>query len=155
MELIVMRHGKAEDHHPEGDHARSLTTKGHRQARRQAARMAAIGKLPAIVLCSPLSRARQTAESFCDEAAISGPIIQGWLACGMRPETALRELAAYDEFARVAIVGHEPDLSGLVSHLIGGTGSSIDMKKGSIALLDVHPPSRRGVLQLLMPAKAW
>lgn len=153
MDLIVMRHGKAEDSHSEGDHARELTAKGHQQAERQARRLAQAGLLPAIVLCSPLVRSRQTAETFCESVDISGPMIQSWLACGMTPETALSELTAYQDFGRVAIVGHEPDLSSLVAWLLAGHDQAIQMKKGSIALLWVQPPARRANLQLLLPAR--
>jgi len=153
MDLIVMRHGQAEDRHSEGDHSRALTPKGRQQAERQARRLAGAGLLPAIVLCSPLVRARQTAETFCEAGGISGPLIQNWLACGMHPETAFNELAAYRDFGRVAIVGHEPDLSGLVVWLTGGHEDSVRMKKGSIALLQLPPASRHASLRLLLPAR--
>lgn len=148
-----MRHAKAEDTHAEGDHARRLTPKGHCQAERQARRLALADRLPAIVLCSPLVRSRQTAETFCESVGISGPLIQGWLACGMSPEIALRELAAYQDFDRVAIVGHEPDLSSLVAWLLGGRQDGIRMKKAAIALMRVQPPSPQATLEFLMPAR--
>jgi len=153
MKLIIMRHGKAEDRHPEGDHARRLTPKGHAQAERQAKRLTANGLLPNLILSSPLVRARETAETFAQAAAISGPMIQTWLGCGMRPGSAMKELVAYTEFKTVCIVGHEPDLSSLVAWLTGGTTSSIRMKKGSIAVLTVNPPSQSAVLEMLLPAK--
>lgn len=148
-----MRHGKAEDFHSEGDHARALTTKGHQQAERQAMRLAQARLLPSIVLCSPLVRARQTAETFCAAVNLSGPLIQQWLACGMNPEQALSELAAYKEFERVAIVGHEPDLSSLIAWLTEARPGTIRMKKACMALLQVNPPSRRASLELLLPAR--
>lgn len=153
MELIIMRHGKAEDRHSDGDHARQLTKKGHHQAERQARRLAGLDLLPGIILASPLVRARETAETFAQAADIPGPMIQTWLSCGMRPATAIKELAAYTEFGRVCIVGHEPDLSSLVAWLTGSTASSIVMKKASIAVLQVDPPSRHSSLEMLLPAK--
>jgi phosphohistidine phosphatase len=153
MKLIIMRHGKAEDNHPDGDHARALTKKGHRQAQRQAQRLAGLGLLPAITLSSPLMRARETAETFAQTAKIAGPMIVNWLASGMRPATAMQELTAYKEFGCVCIVGHEPDLSSLVAWLTESTANSIQMKKGAIAVLTVSPPSQHAVLEMLLPAK--
>ena len=153
MKLIILRHGKAEDHHKDGDHARRLTSKGHAQAELQAQRLANIGLLPNLILSSPLVRARETAETFASAADISGPMIQTWLSCGMRPSTALKELAAYKEFKTVCIVGHEPDLSSLVASLTGSTASSIQMKKGSLAILEANPPAAHGFLEILLPPK--
>ena len=153
MELILLRHGQAAESHPEGDSARALTPKGHRQAQRQAKRLVAAGLRPEIVLCSPRVRARQTAETFCSTAGIPGPLIQEWINCGMSPETAIRELGGYSEFERIALVGHEPDLSSMIAFLTSSHASSIRMKKGCIAWLNVHPPSRQGTLELLLPAK--
>ena len=153
MRLIVMRHAKAEDSHPDGDHARALTKKGHQQSERQAQRLSSMGLLPGLVLSSPLVRSRETAETFTQTADIPGPMIVNWLACGMRPGTAIEELAAYKEFGSVCIVGHEPDLSSLVNWLIGSNAYSVVMKKASIAVLDVEPPASRATLEMLLPAK--
>jgi phosphohistidine phosphatase len=152
MELILLRHGKAEDTNLGGDFSRELVEKGRAQARRAASLLKGAGALPDIVLTSPLMRARQTADEFCQIAGMPGPVIQGWLACGMSPETALSELAAFRDFKRVAIVGHEPDFSQLIAHLIGA-GGGIQVKKGSLACLAINPPSRRGTLLYLIPPK--
>ncbi len=151
MELIVLRHGKAEDSNPGGDSSRQLVEKGRVQARNAGTLLRSAGMLPDIVLSSPFARARQTAEEFCEAAGIPGPVVQGWLAAGMQPETALNELVGFREFTRVAIVGHEPDLSGLIQWVLGANGSAIEMKKGTIAALRVFPPSRPGSLVYLAP----
>jgi phosphohistidine phosphatase len=152
MELILLRHGKAAPHgHPDGDGARELVEKGHVQARQAAKLLAAAGWLPQIVLTSPLARARQTAETFCTAAGLPGPVVQPWLACGMHPELATSELCAFQDFSRVAIVGHEPDFSSLASWLIQARGTAIEVKKGALAAIDFHPPSRNGRLLFLIP----
>ncbi len=151
MNLILLRHGKADDHHPDGDFSRALVEKGRKQARRAAKLLKAADLLPDIVLTSPLVRARQTADEFCDTAGIPGATIQGWLACGMSPETAMAELAAFHDFKNVAIVGHEPDFSGFIQWILGANGGSIEVKKGAIACLQVNPPSQRGTLVYLIP----
>jgi len=153
MDLLILRHGKAEDFHRDGDSARALVEKGREHARRAARIVKGTKWLPEIVLTSPLVRARQTADEFCETAGVPGAVIQGWLACGMSPEQALKELAGFGEFERLAIVGHEPDLSSLIEWLLGAAGGSVEMKKGTIACVRIHPPSRHGALKFLIPPK--
>ena len=151
MNLILLRHGKAEDNHADGDFSRALVEKGRKQARRAAKLLKASGALPDIVLTSPLVRARQTAEEFCETSGIPGATIQGWLACGMTPETAMAELAAFHDFESVAIVGHEPDFSELIQWILGTSGGCVEVKKGALACLRVNPPARSGTLVYLIP----
>jgi phosphohistidine phosphatase len=151
MNLIILRHGKAEDSHSDGDFSRALVEKGRKQARRAAKLLVANESLPDIVLTSPLVRARQTADEFCQTAGIPGATIQSWLACGMTPEIAMNELEAFRDFKCVAIVGHEPDFSQLIEWLLGANQSSIEIKKGAIVGLQINPPTRSGTLQFLIP----
>lgn len=151
MNLILLRHGKAEDNHVDGDFSRALVEKGRKQARRAAKLLKAAGALPEIVLTSPLVRARQTAEEFCQTAGIPGATIQGWIACGMTPETAMAELVTFKDFKSIAVVGHEPDFSELLQWLLGVNGGSIEVKKGAIASIQINPPARRGTLAFLIP----
>jgi len=153
MELILLRHGKAEHINQQGDSARELVGKGRLQARKAATALKRAGLLPDIVLTSPMVRARQTADEFCETAGIPGAVIESWLACGMYPEEALKELAGFLEFKRVAIVGHEPDLSELIAWILGATSGSVEVKKGSISCLRLTPPARNGTLIYLIPPK--
>lgn len=152
MHLILLRHGKAEDHgHPAGDGARALVEKGRHQSRNAGKLLRQVKLLPDIVLTSPLVRARQTAEEFCAAAGLDAPLVQPWLASGMSPADALSELAAFQGFDRVMIVGHEPDFSRLIDWTLGAGSGGVDMKKGALACLDVSPPSRSATLLYLIP----
>ena len=154
MELIMVRHGKAESFgHPGGDAERALVERGWRQARRAGELLKATGFLPRLVLTSPLVRARETAEALCEAAGLPGPVVQGWLACGMHPEAAIEELVAFADFERVAIVGHEPDLSGLAALLLGAAGGVVEMKKGAVAAFRLAPPGHHGELLFLLPPR--
>jgi len=153
MDLILLRHGKAEDFHRDGDAARALVEKGRLQARKAGKLLLRSKWRPEIVLTSPLVRARQTADEFCEAAELPGPVIQGWLACGMDPERALSELAGFGEFQRIAIVGHEPDFSNFIEWLLGVSGGSVLVKKGAMACLNIHPPARHATLRFLIPPK--
>ncbi len=153
MELLVIRHAKAEDHgHPAGDAARALTPKGWKQAERLGQFLRRVDRLPDVVLTSPLVRARQTAEQLCMSAGLPAPVEQGWLACGMAPETAARELLAFSHFQRAAVVGHEPDLSALIAHLLGTGAGSVEMKKAALTGLALTPRARHGSLLFHVPS---
>ena len=56
----------------------------------------------------------------------------------------------------VAIVGHEPDLSGIISRILQGSpGIPIDLKKGCVCCLNVREtiPALRGSLMWLLTLK--
>ncbi len=149
MELLLIRHAKAEDHgHPMGDGARALTEKGRLQSRKVGAFLGREGLVPDLILSSPLVRARETAEIVAESSGADAPVLQEWLACGMQAEEALVELAAYDSSCRrVAIVGHEPDFSGLVAHVLGSTVGWVRVKKASVILLRIDPPRSGGMME--------
>jgi phosphohistidine phosphatase len=152
MELMIIRHAKAEAHgHPEGDAARALVAKGEEQSERLGRFLVRSGRMPEVILSSPMVRARQTAERMCAAAALSAPVIQSWLACGMDPETAMQELVAWEQVERVALIGHEPDLSGLIEHLVGGQAGSVEVKKASLTGLDVSLRPRKARLLYHVP----
>lgn len=152
MELLIIRHAKAEDHgHPAGDAPRALVKKGFEQAARLGRFLRRTDRLPDVVLTSPLVRARQTAERLCEAAGLPEPVEQPWLACGMEPETAVRELTAFSGFDRVAIVGHEPDLSTLIAHWIGAADGSVEMKKAALTGLALSAGGRRARLLFHVP----
>jgi phosphohistidine phosphatase len=148
MQLLILRHGKAEAKGHKRDFDRELVERGFDQARRAGERLKETGGLPDLVLTSPLVRARQTAESFCKAADLSAPVVQPWIASGMQPEDALAELKAFAEFRRVMIVGHEPDLSNLVHWICGG---EVELPTGSLVCLEVSPPAPKGRLLYLLP----
>ena len=152
MDLLLIRHAKAEDHgHPRGDGARALTEKGQAQSRKIGAFLARENLVPDLVLSSPLVRARETAEIVCSTAGADPPVIQNWLGCGMRPSEALAELAAFaSSVRRVAMVGHEPDFSSLVESLLGTQQGYVRVKKASVILLRIDPPRPGGVMEFII-----
>jgi len=154
MELVVIRHAKAEDFAKSGgDTQRALVAKGFDQSNQVGAFLKAHDLVPDVVLTSPYLRSRQTAETICKELDFNKLLEQQWLACGMRPETALSELQSFREFERVAIVGHEPDLSNLINHCLGASYPGVDVKKASITFLELQLSRGIGVLKFLIPPK--
>ncbi|MDG1356805.1 MAG: phosphohistidine phosphatase SixA [Akkermansiaceae bacterium] len=155
MELLLIRHAKAEnvaENAAASDAERALTKSGRKQAAKVGLFLKRNELVPDVVLASPLVRARQTAEIISDNAVAPRPIIEPWLACGMRAEVALNELSAYDQFQRVALVGHNPDFEYLASWLLGSQCGGIHVGKATmIHFSRVSPPSQGACLELMLP----
>lgn len=112
MRVILVRHAEAAPGEP--DELRPLTDAGRATARALAARLAV--RRPHAVLCSPLLRARETAEPIARAAGLAAEA-DGRLAPGATAET-FREAVA-GRGATVVAVGHQPDCSEIVLALTG------------------------------------
>jgi phosphohistidine phosphatase len=117
MTIYFLRHADAEDF-VDSDFARKLTPKGLDQAARVGKFCKQNGIKPEVFLTSPLVRARQTAEIVGKKTGVT-PAIADWLACGMTPSTLIEKLQPLATKSSVLLVGHEPDLSTVVSYLLG------------------------------------
>ena len=162
MELYFIRHAIAE---PLGkgnkfsDEKRALTEEG-RSRTREAAK--ALGKLDVefdLILTSPLARAVETAEILAGGMGVSRKDIRPTpgLAPGVSAEALLAEIKGLSGVESVAAVGHQPDLSNLISKIIlddAGT-ASIQLKNGSVCCIDVTEtvPRLRGELVWLLTPK--
>jgi phosphohistidine phosphatase len=121
MKLYIMRHGPAEDHSASGrDGDRSLTASGRERVRSVARLLVDSDEAPLLVLSSPLVRALQTAEIVAAATKLTerGGSIQTRreIEPGREIMGLIRELAAAPK-KRVMLVGHEPDLSAVVTAL--------------------------------------
>lgn len=136
MDLYIVRHAKAEsfDEISYGQE-RALTELGRQQAANLAKLIPGGCNAPEVVLTSPVLRAKQTAELMCDALDREGSLVEPWLSCGMPPRVALSGLAGYQDFASVVIVGHEPDLSYLIMHLLSVDTLPFKVKKASLTVL--------------------
>lgn len=127
-ELLLLRHGTAEDHGSRGhDAERRLVSRGEDEARAAGTALAAIERVPDVVLSSPKVRAWQTAELAA--AAWGGTVVEHGALVGLDADEALG-LATLGP--RVLLVGHEPDLSQVIHDL---TGARVKMRKGGVAVL--------------------
>jgi len=133
VKLYVMRHGPAEDSSPTGrDGDRALTPDGRTRTRAVAKALKDEGEVPLSIVSSPLVRALQTAEIVAAETDLAQRVrdakgtggstgaveVRRELAGGGDARGLVRELAKAGR-KRVMLVGHEPDLSMLVSQLVG------------------------------------
>jgi len=114
MLLYLCRHAKAAPGEP--DAARELAPEGHEQALALGELLAARPDVPALVLSSPLVRARQTAEAIA--RATGAPLrIEERLAPGATAAALVAALTG--ETGPVATVGHQPDCSEIAVALTG------------------------------------
>jgi len=128
-----MRHGPAEDSSPTGrDGDRALTPDGRNRTRAVAKTLNDEGENPLSIVSSPLVRALQTAEIVAAETDLAQRVRDAKGAGGSTGAVEIRReltpggdaLGLVRELARagrkrVLLVGHEPDLSMLVSQLVG------------------------------------
>ena len=147
MNLLVIRHAIAEDKEAfaatgRSDDQRPLTKEGRSKMHRAAAGLRSTCPRVAALASSPLVRARETADIVAPVFRVARvEIIEA-----LRPEQPFEDLAAWlgqrvspngdDGDVTIAIVGHEPHLSGLVTwFMTSGTESRIELKKGGACLL--------------------
>ena len=126
MDLILWRHAEAEEGDP--DLARTLTSKGRKQAARMAEYL--LQRLPAkfTVLASPAARAQQTAEALAARIKTVDK-----LAPGAAVSDILQAANWPDGDGVVLVVGHQPDLGAVVAHLLSGSrDESWSIKKGAL-----------------------
>ena len=145
MRLLIIRHGSAVPSGTPGiaDDDRPLTPRGRARFRVAAQGLARIAHRPDVLLTSPLPRARATAEIAARAFRRLEPVVEPVLAHGSVADI-VRMLDRQPAEASVAIVGHEPVLSGLLARLVGASDAGrFGFKKGGAALVDL-PAGVRG-----------
>src|SRR6266516_8112005 len=125
MELLVIRHGSAEDAGPGiEDSRRALTKAGRKEMKEVSAGLATIVETLDLIAASPLVRAQQTAEivakAYDDLSVDTLPA----LSPGSDPAGIVDWLRQHTSASVAAIVGHEPDLGTLVTWLMTEAGNS-------------------------------
>jgi phosphohistidine phosphatase len=142
--LYVLRHGIAVTRADPGyplDSDRPLTSKGAKKMRRIAAGMRRLKVAFDVILTSPYRRALETAftvgryygqgESIQTTSALTPQVL---------PEEVVRVLQdKYSSCQNMLLVGHEPQLSALVSTLTSGNaGAGPLLKKGGLCKLNIE-----------------
>lgn len=149
--IHLLRHAHAGD--PDRwdgpDAARPLSHKGRGQAERLGAFLAVAGVRPDRIITSPKVRAAQTA-AIVGAALGLEPVVDARLAegCGL---SCLESMLGGADAREPMVVGHDPDLSMLLSVLLGASGQV--MRKGALATIAVERPLERGcgVLRWMVP----
>jgi phosphohistidine phosphatase len=157
LELFLIRHGVAEERGKDwpDDSKRPLTPDGIARLRRAARGMNKIDIGFDQIVTSPLVRARQTAEVFSEELKSKPPIATSdSLAPAGAPPAVIQEITRHVRKARVALVGHEPNLGELAAQLIGAR-TPLEFKKGGVCRIDFDmlPPKGGGMLRWFLTPK--
>src|SRR5580692_5001510 len=131
MDLLIVRHGLAGDREEfakeqpgASDDLRPLTRKGKKQMAKSAKGL--VDLVPSIdhLFASPLVRARETAAIVAEAYDRERPEITDVL----RPDCPVQEFLTWAQTlgnrSVLAVVGHEPHLSHLITWLVAGTRDS-------------------------------
>lgn len=150
-ELYLIRHAIAEergDAWPD-DSKRPLTDDGKSAMRKAARGFARLGEPLDVVLTSPYTRARQTAEIVANEFDTRPQLV---VADSLTPsgtfQGVLTDLEKLAKKSRIALIGHEPSIGELAARF-AGLRRPLEFKKGAICRIDVKtlPPAGPGALR--------
>lgn len=161
MKLYIIRHAIAVEPGTPGyeeDSQRALTPKGSRKMRKIARGLKELEAIPDLVLSSPYRRATETATILADILKLEEKVFfsEHLTPLGFADQL-IAEINEKFRVENLALVGHEPSLSNLVSLLVSGNAEfSLELKKGSVCCLDVsdlRPGRCATLLWLMTPAQ--
>ncbi len=143
MFLYFLRHASAGQSliSPKKDEKRGLDKDGIEQCGYIGRGLVAMGVQVDIILSSPLKRAAQTAALVGNEMGHEGKLVM---------ENALRPQASFADFQKMLekyarqdslmVVGHNPNMSDFLGHVISDNGGEavIELKKGAVAKVEMR-----------------
>ncbi|HKU88188.1 MAG TPA: histidine phosphatase family protein [Steroidobacteraceae bacterium] len=139
MKVFLVRHAIAHDRNRKrwpNDALRPLTPAGKQKFRKAARGLATVLPKSAALLTSPFVRARHTADLLAREMGRKKIVEVRELASGEPAHEVFTMLRARKDKA-VVLVGHEPNLSTLLSACLNGHARlKIDFKKGGAACIE-------------------
>lgn len=154
MKILFVRHAIAADppdFRDASDLARPLTTEGRRKARRVFKALARFYDPPDVIVSSDATRARQTADLLAEEYPAAARAHTPEFNPGAEYPALVRWLRTLEHHCeRVAVVGHEPDISRMVAGAVAHGPLNIEVKKAACIEVDANRLGR-GVLTLLFP----
>jgi phosphohistidine phosphatase len=139
--IYVVRHAIAEERDADrwpDDAERPLTADGEKRFRDAARGLRTLVSDVDVMLSSPYMRAWRTAEILHEVAGWPAPERSDLLGASRAPADGLDAIGARPEASSIAVVGHEPYLSRLVSILLTGDLDAVkmDLKKGGVVRID-------------------
>jgi phosphohistidine phosphatase len=141
MTIYFVRHASAGQKKltPKKDEKRSLDSDGVSQCTQMGRILASMNTSVEAVISSPLKRATQTASLVANELGYEGKLN---IENSLRPEAKYEQfremLRKYSKADSVMVVGHNPNFSEFLGHLIAENGSRayVEMKKGAVAKIE-------------------
>lgn len=160
MKVWLVRHAKAADaaSFSGADIERPLVKEGRRRAARCFAFLAERMKGPDLVVSSEALRAEETADLLAEAFPEAHRTRDARLNPGAAPEDGLavvREAANIDPSVLVALVGHEPDLSDMLSAWTASGALDVAFKKNAVAEVALDVETGRGSLSWLATPAWW
>lgn len=160
-ELYFIRHGIAADRGTyANDDERPLTDQGRSRTQAVAERLVALGCRVETILSSPLVRAHQTTQILLEAGLAPTSETLDLLAPGGRLPAWLPWLSEWQmahPVSRLALVGHEPDLSHWAQQLVHGEASDRwQLKKAGVIGVEIAAAKEaigRGELFCLVPPR--
>jgi phosphohistidine phosphatase len=138
MKLYLVRHAIAEKAAAGSDDDRALTEVGKEKMAQVVVGLRKLKIFPPLILTSPLRRARETAEILAEGLGGTMEVVKE-LAPGSSPAATIAVVGRHMRLAGLVMVGHQPDLGRLASHLLTGTDRfELEFKKGGVACLEVE-----------------
>lgn len=135
MKLLLIRHARAADSNGQPDAQRPLTELGRREFGLAARWVVTHGATPQHIFHSPALRTMQTAEILAAASELPSYAVDAvpWLALGTDCDQILPML--WNLPADItALVGHEPNMSGLATRLL--CGERLTFRPGTIACVE-------------------
>ncbi len=158
LELYIIRHGFAgtslEDEAMDDD--RPLKKKGKEKMKSLAKGLKGMNICFDVVMTSPLLRAKESAEILNAYCSINNEVTVTDL---LKPDASYQKLIKFlnqqKEFEKIAIVGHEPFLSGFASFCLSNSQTPfINLKKSGVLMLEIDKiikPERCKLAWLMEP----
>ena len=154
MKVYLVRHGQA---HGIGggiirDSERTLTDEGKDETGQVAKGLKTIGVSLDILVSSPLTRAKQTAEIFKSE--LGGQMeVSDSLAPAVDFSRLYRFLSKFPTANEIMLVGHEPDVGEVVKDLsVGGLEFRLPFPQAAVCCVEVAdlPPTMSGTIKWML-----
>jgi phosphohistidine phosphatase len=156
LEIFVLRHGEAGTRldEPEKDDARPLTRDGRAEIELIATSLAGLGVDLDLIATSSLPRALQTAEIVARRFKMLNKLEQ-WdeLKPLGEAERVYRRLSLQKVGSSLLVIGHEPQLSGMIGDVVAGSSHvNLILKKAGLAKVEIlgFKPKITGELRWLL-----
>jgi len=145
LEIIIIRHALAEERSEYSkrgmeDALRPLTIKGRKRMQKICVRLMDQIKEVDLIVSSPYTRARQTAEIISQIYFETKVVESPELIPQSNPATFLKWIRTQGRhYRKIIVVGHEPQLSSFASYLLTGNPKSfIDLKKCGVIGVEIE-----------------
>ena len=135
--IWIMRHAKSDWSHGDlSDFDRPLNKRGLHDAPAMGRWMGTLAKTPDLIVSSPAHRARKTAELVAQALPFSGEL-RFWedLYPGNAASTITALRGTDERFHHILLIGHNPNMEGLVSTLAAGGSLRLRVPTAAVIML--------------------